>query len=415
LRALGAGMIVLALAFGGAPAAAAATYTSILMDAESGDILAEMNADSTTYPASLTKVMSIYIAFEELKAGRLTLDSKLVVSPHAAAQAPSKLGLKAGETITVEQAILAMVTKSANDAACVLAEGIAGDESTFAARMTRTARKLGMDSTQFRNASGLPDSDQMTTARDMAVMARAVIRDFPEYYPYFSTERFKFRGLVHRNHNKMLKSYPGMDGMKTGYIRASGFNLIATAVRDGRRLIGVVMGGRSPIARNARMKQMLNAGFLNQTARYAALDGKPSPDSPEPSTVATADAQPALSQPSPYAKPAGGTAAAGQSWGIQVGAYSRFATAHLAATRAARNAPRLLARGKVTIDTTGDASGTVYRARLMGLSEPRARKACEVLVAKSFECLTVAADGGIAGLITEQGDTADPSGGPDDD
>lgn len=388
LRILRNGLIALTLLFGAVHGAEAAKYTSILMDAETGRVLAEMNPDTITYPASLTKVMSLYVAFEELKAGRLTLKTKFTVSRHAAGQSPSKLGLKPGETITVEELILAMVTKSANDAACVLAEGISGSEPAFAERLTRTARKLGMTATQFRNASGLPDSEQVTTARDMAIMARAVIRDFPEYYGFFSTERFKFRGHVHRNHNKMLRSYPGMDGLKTGYIRASGFNLIATAVRDGRRLIGVVMGGRSPTARNSQMTRLLNAGFLNQTARVAALDGKPTPGAPEPQTVATS------------VKPA-----AGAQWGIQVGAFSRFATAHLAATRAARNAPRLLSHGKVTIDPAGQGASRVYRARLMGLSEIRARKACEVLAAKEFDCLTIAANGDVAAVVTEQGDS----------
>ncbi len=416
---------VLALAFllafplAAGHSAAAATYTSILMDSDSGQVLAEMNPDTITYPASLTKVMTLYVTFEELRAGRLTLDSKLVASDHAAGQSPSKLGLKTGESITVEQLILGIVTKSANDAASVLAEGVSGSESAFAQRLTRTAQKLGMSATQFRNASGLPDPEQVTTARDMAVMARAVIRDFPEYYPYFSTETFKFKGLVHHNHNKLLKTYPGMDGLKTGYIRASGFNLIATAARDGRRLIGVIMGGRSPAARNVQMKQLLNAGFLKQTTRLAALDGKPSPAAgAELQAAAAPTAQPVpqssdvASNANPDMKPAAATAAAklptaDPRWGIQVGAFSRFVTAHLAATRAARNAPRLLSRSKVTIDTAGKGGDTVYRARLMGLSESRARKACEVLTAKKFDCLTIAANGGIATALTEQGDTGD--------
>lgn len=404
MRGLRNGILALALLFAAGQTAAAAKYTSILIDAETGQVLAETNADAKTYPASLTKVMTLYVTFEEMRAGRLTPKTKLAVSNHAASQSPSKLGLKRGESITVEQLILGMVTKSANDAACVLAEGIAGSESEFAERLTRTAGKLGMAATQFRNASGLPDRKQVTTARDMAIMARAVIRDFPEYYHYFSTESFKYKGLVHRNHNKMLKTYPGMDGLKTGYIRASGFNLIATAKRDGQRLIGVIMGGHSPVSRNAQMKRLLNAGFLKQTTRLAAIDGKPSPAS-----VAQAQEAPAAK---PVTPPAATVAAnppsADPDWGIQVGAFSRFATAHLAATRAARNAPRLLSRGKVSIDSAGQGGGTVYRARLMGLSESRARKACEVLAAKDFDCLTIAADGAIAAAMTDQGDSADP-------
>lgn len=410
MRGLRNAILALALLLAAGQTAAAAKYTSILMDAETGQVLAEMNPDAMTYPASLTKVMTLYVTFEEMQAGRLTPKTKLAVSDHAAGQSPSKLGLKPGESITVEQLILGMVTKSANDAACVLAEGIAGSESEFAKRLTRTARKLGMTATQFRNASGLPDRKQVTTARDMATMARAVIRDFPEYYHYFATESFEYKGLVHRNHNKMLKSYPGMDGLKTGYIRASGFNLIATAKRDGRRLIGVIMGGHSPVSRNAEMKRLLNAGFLKQTTRLAAIDGKPSP-----ADVAQAQEAPSAQPAAPTldATPVAATAAANPpsanpDWGIQVGAFSRFATAHLAATRAARNAPRLLSGGKVTIDSTGRGNDTIFRARLMGLSESRARKACEVLAAKDFDCLTIAADGAIAAAMTDQGDSADP-------
>ena len=223
---------------------ALAGYASIVVDAETGAVLSEQNADQRNYPASLTKMMTLYMVFDALERRQLALKQPIAVSRRAAGQAPSRLGLKAGQTITVEQAILALVTKSANDAATAVAEAIGGTELRFAEIMTRRARAIGMTSTTFRNASGLPDSRQVTTARDMATLSRALWRDFPQYYPYFSRERFTYRGRVIANHNNLLRSYAGADGIKTGYIRASGYNLAASAVRDGRRVIGVVLGGK---------------------------------------------------------------------------------------------------------------------------------------------------------------------------
>jgi D-alanyl-D-alanine carboxypeptidase len=376
-----------------------AGYSSIVVDDATGDVIHEMNADVANYPASLTKIMTLYLTFEALNEKRISLDQAVPVSEHASIQAPSKLGLEPGDTVLLQDAILGVVTKSANDAAVVLAEAVGGSESAFAQMMTVKARDLGMTATEFRNASGLPDPDQVTTARDMALMARAVMRDFPQYYHFFRTPQFTFDGHVFENHNRLLKTYAGADGLKTGYIRASGFNLVASAERGGRRLVGVVMGSQSPSARNAQMARLLDASFLGQTTRLAAIEGKPDGASASSAPPVVASATPGASRAA--AKAAGPD----RSWGIQVGAFSRFAPAHLAASRAARNAPRLLSRSKVAIDTASDEGNTIYRARIMGLTELRARKACAVLASKKMECLTVAGDGTVASVSTEQGDT----------
>lgn len=236
-------------------------YAAIVIDYKSGKILRQLNADRERHPASLTKMMTLYIVFDGLDSGLLTLDTKLRVSERVAAQPRTKLWLKAGETISVREAVLGLVTKSANDAAMLLAEALAGTEERFARTMTLQAKALGMKRTVFRNASGLPDKKQVTTARDMAVLSVALIRDFPHYYHFFSTKRFTFNGRHHRNHNRMLRTYAGTDGIKTGFINDSGFNLAASAVRKGRRVIGVVMGGRSSSHRAGKMTGLFDHGF----------------------------------------------------------------------------------------------------------------------------------------------------------
>ena len=240
-----------------------AKYASYVVDADTGEVLAGLNEETRNYPASLTKMMTLYLMFDRLKTGKWGLNTKLKVSRRAARQPASRLGLRAGSTITVKQAVLALVTKSANDVATVVAENIAGRERSFALKMTAKARSIGMSKTTFRNASGLPHRGQLSTAKDMSILARALLRDFPEYYHYFSTSSFTFDGRRHSNHNKLLKSYPGTDGFKTGYIRASGFNLVASATRNGRRIIGVVFGGRSSSHRNRHMTTLLDKGFAN--------------------------------------------------------------------------------------------------------------------------------------------------------
>jgi D-alanyl-D-alanine carboxypeptidase len=256
------GLVALALIAGLAPAPAEARQEAfILLDHETGGVLDARNADEPAFPASLTKMMTLYLTFRALEAGQITLDSRLKVSKRASAMPPTKLGLKPGSSIKVEDAILGLVTKSANDAASVLAEGLGGSEERFALLMTRTARELGMSRTVFRNASGLPDGQQRSTARDLARLATRLITDHPQRYDYFSRRSFTYAGRTHGNHNRLLASYRGMDGLKTGYTRASGFNLAASAVRGGRRLVAVVLGGSTARARDAQMADLLDVGF----------------------------------------------------------------------------------------------------------------------------------------------------------
>jgi D-alanyl-D-alanine carboxypeptidase len=232
-------------------------YAALVVDANSGRVLHEANADAQRHPASLTKIMTLYLLFEQLEAGKLKLDSKLDVSDHASQQAPSKLGLVPGQQIAVEDAIRALVTKSANDAAVVVAEAIGGDEETFARLMTRKARALGMSRTTYVNASGLPDDDQISTARDQVTLGRAIQERFPRYYRYFQTSSFTYRGHAMRNHNKLLGRVEGVDGIKTGYTRASGFNLVSSVRRGNRHIVAVVLGGASGGARDARMRALI--------------------------------------------------------------------------------------------------------------------------------------------------------------
>jgi D-alanyl-D-alanine carboxypeptidase len=232
-------------------------FSSIIVDGNSGATLTSNNPDGSRHPASLTKIMTLYLLFERLDSGKMKLDTEMDVSEHASEQAPTKLGLRPGQTIRIEDAIKGLVTRSANDAAVVIAEAIAGDEDDFAKLMTRKARALGMSRTTYRNASGLPDDDQVTTARDQSTLGRAIQDRFPRYYRYFSTMTFNYHGHSIANHNHLLGSVEGVDGIKTGYTRASGFNLVTSMHRDNRHLIGVVMGGRSGGSRDAIMRSLL--------------------------------------------------------------------------------------------------------------------------------------------------------------
>ncbi|ERL50744.1 hypothetical protein BJB45_19300 [Halomonas huangheensis] len=237
-------------------------YAGIVVDSETQEILYAENADEPRYPASLTKMMTLYLLFEALDGRSMSLGHPLAVSSHAASMPATKLWLKAGNTIPVEKAIESLVVRSANDVAVVVAEALGGTESGFAQMMTRKARELGMEHTTFRNASGLPDSGQMTTARDMAILAQRMIQDFPQYYHYFSLTEFTWRGTRHTGHNRLLDNYAGADGLKTGFIRASGFNVATSAVRNGRRMVAVVMGGYTAASRDEQMASVLDRGFL---------------------------------------------------------------------------------------------------------------------------------------------------------
>jgi D-alanyl-D-alanine carboxypeptidase len=422
-------------------------FAWILLDAGTGQVLSEQNADVLTYPASLTKMMTLYLTFEQLNQGRIRLDQPFYVSAEAASRAPSKLALTPGDSVPVRDLILGVVTKSANDAAAVLAEGLAGSEANFAQYMNAKARQLGMQHTWYRNASGLPDPEQRTTARDVARLALALYHQFPREYRYFSTREFDFRGMVVHSHNHLLEWYQGADGIKTGFVNASGFNLAASAVRDGRRLVGVIMGGRSARSRDAQMASLLNQGFaylpamrpvqpqpsqpqlpdalmaaatslvtlparaaMAATAAAASPPAAPVAASPAPASTpasATADAAPthqksgflgnvaktALRHLSPVAKaeaapvtreaPTGGA-----DWAIQLGAFRGEAAAEQATSHAARLA---VAKGKpaqVLAPAKHDPD-RLYRARLLHFTAKGAQAACAELHRKRIACSVV--------------------------
>ncbi len=395
-----AALLMALVVVAGAGRADATHYASIVIDYDTGAVIEASDADQPEYPASLTKMMTLYLAFDALAHHQLTLEQRLPVSEHAASMEPTKLGLRPGERVRVEDLILGMITKSANDAAVVLAEGLSGSEPGFARVMTNRARRLGMTQTVFQNANGLPDPDQVSTARDMAILGRALIRDFPQYYPYFSTRRFTFNGRVIGNHNHLLTSYEGADGIKTGYTHAAGFNLVASAHRNGRRVIGVVLGGHSTAWRDRHMAQLLDAAFAAEEPGESARPAQP----------VTAEATPAAAVPAPMlrlasmtmpAAPAPAAAAtlprpaaeraprpdpAGR-WIVQVGAF-RQETAALAAGHTAQRAANL-GVGQVTVERSAGAPRPVFRARIIGLTEAQARATCRELGRHGTACMAL--------------------------
>ena len=247
-------------------ASALARYSAIVIDAESGEVIHETEAAQKWYPASLTKVMTLYMTFAALEAGKLHLDDMLTVSHHAAIQPKSRLGLRKGQKISVEHAIMAVATRSANDAAVTLAEHLGGSESHFGHLMTQQAHHMGMSSSSFVNASGLPDEHQISSARDLAILSSALIKHYPEYYRIFSSTEFHYKGQVLPNTNRILKTYPDADGLKTGFTCGSGYNLIASAKRNGHRLVGVLLGAHSSGERFEQMGNLLDVGFEKKAA-----------------------------------------------------------------------------------------------------------------------------------------------------
>jgi len=396
----------------------ARTDSSIVIDADTGAVLSEHNADAPSYPASLTKMMTLYLTFEALERGDLDLDQQLRVSRRAAHQAPSRLGLHEGQSVSVRDLILGMVTKSANDAAVVVAEAIAGTEPLFAERMTLKAHALGMRDTTYRDASGLPNRSQLTTARDLAGLAQALYRDFPKEYAFFATEEFTYGGETFVNHNHLMQSFEGMDGIKTGYIRASGFNLAASAVRDNHRLIGVVMGGSSPRMRDLEMAQLLNDGFNGASNSVAvaragddadnlgASDNLASAEAARASdTAPTGDntlrhrAARAIAALSPVTRAeaapihhlrAGRHNRRGASWSIQVGAFSEEESAERAGAKALARLPGGRHKVLQVIAPAASDKEPVFRARIVSFTERDAAKACRILHRKHLQCAVVA-------------------------
>ena len=402
------------IAFAGASAPVqAAKYAAIVIQEDSGRVLFARNADSLRYPASLTKIMTLYLLFEDIAAGHLTLKSRIPVSKVAAGRSPSKLYLKPGQNISAEQAIYALVTKSANDVATAVAEKLGGSERAFAKRMTRKARALGMSRTTFRNASGLPHSKQRSTARDMARLAIAMLRDFPQYFRYFSTKSFNWNGRKFGNHNKLLSKFNGTDGIKTGYINASGFNLVATVTRNNVRLIGVVFGGKTSRSRDAHMMDILERQFKRVKPALARqqLAGLPTklpttaptrvsdvPETiPQPKQITVkrlADTMVADSKPE-FLDTATATASITAApndqphWSVQIGNFAQRVNAHKAAIRARRMANTVLGMtpANLTLVTRGEMP--LWRVRFNDLDESQARSACAALFAEGSPCIAI--------------------------
>lgn len=401
------------------PSAVSAKYAAIVIEEASGDVLHAVNPDTRHYPASITKLMTLYLLFEAIEANRYTIRSKLRVSARAARQPASKLGLRTGDRISVGDAILSLAVQSANDVAVVVAEALGGTERKFAGLMTAKAKALGMANTRFRNASGLPNRRQLTTARDVATLARAIRRDFPEYYPVFATRAFTYRGKRHLSHNRLLERYAGTDGLKTGYIRASGFNLVASAERAGTRLIAVVLGGRSPRARDLHAMGLLERGFEKATdGRYAAYRYDRNIRVSRGQTRVNerfkirrahgARGRMRLARLTPPQRPAHlaanaqgsagpkATGRAARAWAIQVGTFSHRTAAQVAAGRAIQDVPDLLEDGRVKIEPFAEAGGVHYRAHIERLDGPAAKRACVLLRGQKRDCLPVTPGGGFA-------------------
>lgn len=406
---------------------------AIVVDMNSGHVLYAQAPEAPRYPASLTKMMTLYMLFTYLRAGTISYDADLTVTPYAASQSPTKLNLKPGMTLTTADAINALVTLSANDAAVTIAENIAGTEENFARMMTEKARALGMSGTTFRNASGLPNDEQVTTARDMAILAQRLIRDFPKDYACFQTKHFSYHGRSYRNHNHLLFDYKGTDGIKTGYTREAGFNLTASVRRDDKHLVAVVLGGRTGGERDAAMRGLLNQSFPKAiAAKSSALPlvaAKPTAGTPPPSpppgakkqVVALADTEssiertsfggkqsglaspaslapasaPASARPSASGTQALSTSEPGKSanpFHVQVGAFTSQAEAESRLSEVKERAATLL-DGHPQLAIAFQKDGTQwYRARFVGFSEGTARNACAELKRMSLDCVVMHAN-----------------------
>ncbi len=393
----------------------------LIVDATSGRELASDRPDELRHPASLTKLMTIYLTFSALDSGRLSLGDGLQVSVNALNAPPTKMGMTPGGTVNVRDATMALVTRSANDAAVLLAEALGGSEEAFARLMTQKARQLGMTSTVFRNASGLPNSEQVTTARDLSKLANALLRDYPHYYAIFSAQSYAYRGRTLENHNRMLGNYEGADGLKTGYTNASGFNLVMSAVRDNRRLIGVVMGGTSAAQRDRTMAALMDRGFSlaaamqlspwtsqrkPPSARYTAAQFDPGSSFAEayrPPQAAPQQVSPKYAgfvPPAPAAPPAAQTAFAAApppsapamsdtpalgSWVIQVGSFSEPQAAQAALERATAALPNARSVSAI-VDEVQMANRVFHRARLINLSQEQATEGCKRLEKRKIYC-----------------------------
>lgn len=356
-----------------------ASVSSIIIDAETGDVLSSSNADSLRYPASLTKLMTLYITFNALDKGLIKFEDKLPVSRNAANRSPSKLGLKKGETITVRDAVLALIVKSANDCATVLAEGLGYSEENFAKTMTEVAQELGMKNTTFKNASGLPNRAQKTTARDMALLGAAMYHHFPEYYKLFATKKFTYNGRTYYTHNHLLKSFEGADGMKTGFTNAAGYNIVTSAERDGHRVIAVTMGHNTIRQRDTKVASLMKKG-LQKLAMSDHIEA--------PNLYANADThtygEPSLIEAATVAD----EAPASDVWAVQIGAFSNYAKARNYAISVKKQLK--MAGAEIDIEPAQKGSAVIYRSKLVGFEKNEADKTCNSLKKLNKSCIVIA-------------------------
>lgn len=381
-------------------------YAAIVIDAATGAVLHEENADEERYIASLTKMMTLYLLFEAVEQKRISLDTDMHVSAFAASMPPTNIRLQAGNTLSVRDAIKALVVRSANDVAVVVAEALAGSEARFSQLMTSKARQLGMHSTIFRNASGLPNREQVTSARDMSVLSIRLMKDFPQHYHFFSTQSFRHRGITYNSHNRLLRYFEGADGLKTGFIRASGFHLATSAKRDNHRLVAVVMGGETASSRDQKVADLLNQNFtllakgnsthaihsakVNPTEQHRVRTTIPvqRPITLSHQTNVSAIKKPNNPQQVNYAATPALPPIKNNFWGIQLGSYSAHDRAHAQASAATRWVP-----GEVAVTMVKVSNRKLYRAQLVGMQENQARSACQNLSRQGIDCMVVRAHG----------------------
>ena len=369
-----------------------AKYASFIINENTKRIYHNANADTSNYPASLTKIMTLYLVFDALKSKKISMSSKFKVSKRATRQPPSKLNLSAGSNITVKNAILALVTKSANDVATVIAENLGKSERNFARLMTRKAKKLGMTRTTFRNASGLPNRGQLSTARDMATLGIAIRKNHPNFFKLFKTKSFIYKGVKYTNHNNLLGSYSGTDGIKTGYTNASGFNLVASVERNGQRIIGVVFGGKKARSRDKHMVTLLNKYFKTSLSKPLVRIAKPSelPKTRPKIVVAEKNIKNFKIPPEIINNIIPNDIE--EDWFIQIGAFKNRLNAHKAARNARNIVPEQLGNlpaslSKITKSSTNNNLQYLWRVRFVELAENQARSVCAELWTSGLSCI----------------------------
>ena len=369
-----------------------AKYASFIINENTKRIYHNANADTRNYPASLTKIMTLYLVFDALKSKKISMNSKFKVSKRATRQPPSKLNLSAGSNITVKNAILALVTKSANDVATVIAENLGKSERNFARLMTRKAKKLGMTRTTFRNASGLPNRGQLSTARDMATLGIAIRKNHPKFFKLFKTKSFIYKGIKYTNHNNLLGSYSGTDGIKTGYTNASGFNLVASVERNGQRIIGVVFGGKKARSRDKHMVTLLNKYFKTTLSKPLVRIAKPSelPKTRPKIVMAEKNIKNFRIPPKIINNIIPNNIE--EDWFIQIGAFKNRLNAHKAARNARNIVPEQLGNlpaslSKITKSSTNNNLQYLWRVRFVELAENQARSVCAELWTSGLSCI----------------------------